>query len=1189
MGGDDSFELLLRGLAAAPDRAPEPTALLHYRILGKLGEGGMGAVYKAEDTKLGRLVAIKRVTPRAHSDDVSRVRLLREARAASALNHPCVVTIHAIEEADGVDFLVMEYVEGEPLDAIVARGPLDPGRAAAIAADIADALDHAHAAGLVHRDVKPANVIVTPRGRAKVLDFGIAKPQAQAASAHASTAIAPLTASGAIVGTGPYLSPEQLRGEDLDGRSDVFALGAVLYEMLTARRAFPGPDMVAMVQQIAVLDPPRPSALAPLVPLDVEAIVLRALAKDRARRYGSAGEMAAALRTAHGSRAVAEPTPSRRGDDGALVVGRDAELARLTALVERASGGVGRLAVVLAEAGVGKSALVSALARRATGIAPGAFVACGRCVEQLGPGEAYLPLFEALDDLLTGPSSAIVRDALFTAAPTWALQLRLARTSMVGELERDSLGATKERMLRELGDAIAALAERAPVLLVVEDAHWADPSSVDALRHLANRLDRQRVVVVVTVREAESRTAPIHRTIAEWRARGAVEEVRLGELADVDVARWIDARFTPNDFDTIAVARAVHARTEGHALFVAATLDRLVTQGRITRDGRGWHANVRDAADVGVPDALRDLLRAKLDALDAEDAKRLAHGSVQGIEVDALVLADVLGEDAVDVDEHLARIARTTRLVRQSGETEHPDGSLATRWRFAHALYRDVLYGDLAAQRRALLHRQTGDALLARRGGDARATAGELALHFEQGRDFGRAATHLVQAGENAMALFASVEAEQYFTRAIACVERLADQDRSSKLVAIRKQRAVARTAMSRYDAAIDDLERALLIARTSGDAALEGAAHVALADVMITAHRIDEAAPHVEEALAIADRAALEPLREDALAIRALERLVVGALDECRAALDALADPQPLALHLRGLLAYFRSAYAAAERQFAEAARRNEQTLADGLLLMESRMFAALALANQGRLGDALSRLESTLDLARKNDNAAMQARVENSLGWVRREIGMTERAIEHDERAIAIGRASQESEAEANALVNLAEDHLASGASPSVGTFGRVEELATADAWLRWRYLLRLDAARARERLANGSPSEARATARALGERAEAQGAAKYVAIAREIEARAAMNAADDATALAAISEARAALATTPCPLVEWRVERLAAEASRRVGDGAAAAVAAARAAAVIEAIAANLAPPERAAFLRRVDAFT
>ncbi len=286
--------------ALASAVADPPATLLHYRVLEKIGEGGMGAVFKAEDGRLGRVVAIKRVARRGDAE-TARVRLLREARAASALNHPNIVIVHAIEEADDDAFIVMEYLDGETLAAQIARGRLEPARVVEIGVEIADALACAHAAGLIHRDVKPANVIVTRRGTTKVLDFGVAKQKAEGSLSF--------TAESALVGTVPYMSPEQLCAQPLDGRCDVFALGCVLYEAATGRRAFPANDLATLVQQITTDDPPPPRSLASGVPPGLEAIILRALAKDPSQRF-TAAEMAVALR-ARTDRNAGPPPPLR--------------------------------------------------------------------------------------------------------------------------------------------------------------------------------------------------------------------------------------------------------------------------------------------------------------------------------------------------------------------------------------------------------------------------------------------------------------------------------------------------------------------------------------------------------------------------------------------------------------------------------------------------------------------------------------------------------------------------------------------------------------------------------------------------------------------------------------------------------------------------------------------------------------
>src|ERR1043165_4820906 len=229
--------------------------LLHYRILAKVGEGGMGRVYKAEDTKLGRHVALKLLPPESYEDSSAKRRLRAEAHAAAVLNHPNIVTIYAIEEADGVDFIVMEYVEGETLTSHLAvNGALPLTSLLDIGIQIADALEEAHTIGLIHRDIKPANILITPKGIAKVTDFGLAKMvrvNTEEIDREALTLAANLTGPGIVLGTAAYMSPEQTRGEPLDPRSEIFSLGSLLYEAATRTRAFSGPSVLAIMHAIA--------------------------------------------------------------------------------------------------------------------------------------------------------------------------------------------------------------------------------------------------------------------------------------------------------------------------------------------------------------------------------------------------------------------------------------------------------------------------------------------------------------------------------------------------------------------------------------------------------------------------------------------------------------------------------------------------------------------------------------------------------------------------------------------------------------------------------------------------------------------------------------------------------------------------------------------------------------------------
>ncbi len=294
-----AFEAAAKDIAFTPAGPLIGSKLGHYQLLSLLGVGGMGEVYKAEDLKLGRLVALKFLPPDTVSDTQAKRRFLREARAASALNHPNIVTIHAIEVAVGVDFIVMEYVDGETLKARIERGPMGHQQVIALGLQLTEAAAAAHAAGIIHRDLKPANILVTPQDKAKVLDFGLAKrfqPHSGELNKPGAASISDLTSAGLIVGTVAYMSPEQTRGEELDARSDIFSLGCVLYEAATGKRPFNGLSALSIMHEIATVDPPAPSAIRTGLPREFDAIIRRALAKDKWQRYGSAKELAEALR-----------------------------------------------------------------------------------------------------------------------------------------------------------------------------------------------------------------------------------------------------------------------------------------------------------------------------------------------------------------------------------------------------------------------------------------------------------------------------------------------------------------------------------------------------------------------------------------------------------------------------------------------------------------------------------------------------------------------------------------------------------------------------------------------------------------------------------------------------------------------------------------------------------------------------
>jgi serine/threonine protein kinase len=257
----------------------------HYKIIEKLGEGGMGVVYKAEDSRLERTVALKFLSPHILGDQNDRARFVHEAKAAAALNHPNVCTIHEIDEADDQIFIAMEFVDGENLRTRLRAGPLEVNDALGIAAQIAEGLEAAHRRGIVHRDIKPANIVVTPDGLVKIMDFGLARRLGGAQ----------LTRAGTTMGTVAYMSPEQARGDAVDHRTDLWSLGVMLYEMVTGQRPFRGDHDQAVIYSILNDEPGTASQSRPDVPAALDAVIHTLLFKNAAERCQSAAEVAADL------------------------------------------------------------------------------------------------------------------------------------------------------------------------------------------------------------------------------------------------------------------------------------------------------------------------------------------------------------------------------------------------------------------------------------------------------------------------------------------------------------------------------------------------------------------------------------------------------------------------------------------------------------------------------------------------------------------------------------------------------------------------------------------------------------------------------------------------------------------------------------------------------------------------------
>ncbi len=740
----------------------------HYRVVDTLGAGGMGVVYLVEDPRLERRAAVKLLPAHLTRDPERTRRFEHEARIASSLNHPNIITIYDIGQADAGQYIAMELVVGQTLRALC-REPAPYRDVLTWSVQMARALAVAHDAGIVHRDLKPENVMVRSDGFVKLLDFGLA--QLDAAQHDAVTGFA--TEPGSVLGTLRYMSPEQTRGERVGAATDLFSLGLVMYELATARHPFQAATLPATVIALAHAEAAPPSSVRSDLPSAFDDLVLALLDKDPTRRPTAAAvasTLAGLERTQDSGNA---PTPaaahSAKSDSSsaAVFIGRDRERAVMVRAFESACQGRGRLLAIAGEAGIGKTSLVDAFL---AGQAPTTSfrLAHGRCSERVAGTEAYLPWLEALDTMRrdapstsragTEPLAALIR----RLAPTWHAQLapldkeHPSDASIAASLR----GASQERLKRELAGLLEAAARQQPLVVVIEDLHWADVSTIDLLAFVGSRLSTMAVLVVTTYRHSELALAqsPFIAIRQDLQARGVASELRLDFLGEPEIAAYLEAEFPghdlPADFCTM-----VRTRTEGSPLFMVDLLRYLRDRGAIARiDGRWALTEGLAAISRDLPESMRGMIERKLGQLTEADRGLLIAAAVQGYQFDSSVVAEVLGVDQSAVEERLDALDATFGLVRFADELEHPNGTLSLAYRFVHILYQEALYAALKPTRRAALSKATAASLMRAHGEQIDRVAVQLAALHEAARDYAAAAECHLRAARNATRVFASHE-----------------------------------------------------------------------------------------------------------------------------------------------------------------------------------------------------------------------------------------------------------------------------------------------------------------------------------------------------------------------------------------------------------------------------------------------
>ncbi len=766
-----------------------------FKLMDELGRGGRGVVYRAHDELLDRDVAIKLLS----EEDLGaagRDRLLREAQVVAGLNHPNIVQVHDAgelkspqgqasgESAQDIPYIVMELIEGQNLHE---RPPSDLEDIVRVARQVCAALQHAHEHGILHRDLKPENVLVDSAGNAKLSDFGLARSMASR-----------ITEEGRIVGTVFYMAPEIARGQYTDGRADLYSLGILLYELTTNDLPFSEGDALAIISQHLHASVVPPMAKNPELPSGLSDLIVRLMNKRPDDRPASAAAVLEELERDE----LLDPTAPAQKELALLdriargrFVGRKEELAELRSLWDRVLAGEGQTLLVSGEPGVGKSRLLREFTTHVE--VGGGKVFTGACYED--GGAPYAPFAQIVRQALE--AQEIGENGTEPALPEFVLADLL---SLAPELEpyypdipaNPSLEpeAQQQRLFENVIAFFDILSREAPLLVVIEDAHWGDSSSLSLVRHLARRLHRKPLMLVATYREVElDEDLPFYDVLLDLNRERLARRLKLKRLTRGLTRSLLGAVFEEDITDEFL--EGVYRETEGNPFFVEEVCKALVESGELYYQGGRWHRP--SMAELEIPQSVRVAIQARVSKLPETHQQALRMAAILGRDFDfeALVAASELGEaeliEAVEA-------AERAQLIEAAG---------GVRFAFVHALVATTLVEGLHTLRRRIMNRQAAAAIEELRPDDYEALAHH---HGEAGNDE-QALKYYELAGDQAAEAYANREVEDRYRAALNLAEsEVARADLLSKL-------GLALAGQGQFDEALETWHSALTFYDNAG------------------------------------------------------------------------------------------------------------------------------------------------------------------------------------------------------------------------------------------------------------------------------------------------------------------------------------------------------------------------------------
>lgn len=742
----------------------------HYNIIEKIGSGGMGAVYKAFDTILERDVAIKVMHSSLTKNKKNLHRLMQEARAAAKLVHPNVVTIYEIGEDSGNRFIVMEYVEGRRLTELIYKGELlQKERSIKLIIQVLNALSLSHSFGILHRDIKADNILVTSKDEIKILDFGIAKFSANPG----------ITVEGDMLGTIEYMAPEQMLGKDIDQQCDVYATGVVLYQALTKSMPFPGQNAVEILFNKLNEEPVIPSFKNKKVSSQLDKIILKAIDHDKKERWKTAEEFIAALEEITIKKESGGIWPAADFNDfdnldsdeeladeylSSVFIGRTNEMKKLTTGFNRVKKSKGQTIVLSGEAGVGKSTLAKHFRKYVE--YQKTWVLSGSCLYQEGM-DAYLPFIDALRNFfsrentkLTEEDRSKLKELIQENVPILTEFTERFTTTIIQKSSGDDENKQNKKsdLFEGINLLISLMSEHRPVIFIIDDLQWADDASLRLFHYLSRQIENSSVLLFGISRidhydlYDDGKPKLIVDIISRLRRESVFTQINLKRMIRQECDELIDKSFGDKTALSEDFYYGIFNETKGNPFFVLETIKLLCDKNEIQNENNIWVDKKIDFKKE-VPTRIEDIFIRRLSTLTEEEREILQIAAIIGYKFDSSFICSLLDIEKIKLLKILQKIARNLHIIE----------NVDNHSRFEHPMMADLLYNEVPYTLRQEYHLLLVKEYEKIHKSDFGALVGDVAQHARRGGDHAKAIPLLYQAGLRSFNISAFQEACLFF------------------------------------------------------------------------------------------------------------------------------------------------------------------------------------------------------------------------------------------------------------------------------------------------------------------------------------------------------------------------------------------------------------------------------------------